>query len=87
MSREITGVCLCLLAIQLFFVPKQEVIITEKEQGMNWQATITRMEKKNHDFDAIPFYKSLEKANQYLLDNKITVESDKISLDLHRRMF
>ena len=87
MGREFLVVTMCLLTVQLLFTPAKETVVSEQASGINWQCSITSVAVPYKEFKSILFYHTLEKANQYLLDRKVTVDKEHINYNLHKIIF
>ena len=87
MSREVLAVTMCLLTFQLLLMPAKEKVISEQANGINWQGSITSVTVPHKEFESIPFYTTLEKANNYLLDHRVTIDKEHINYSLHKTTF
>ncbi len=87
MRREVLAVTMCLLTFQLLLTPTKETVISEQANGINWQGSITSVTVPHKEFESIPFYTTLEKANNYLLDHRVTIDKEHINYSLHKTTF
>lgn len=87
MSREVLAVTMCLLTFQLLLMPAKEKVISEQANGINWQGSITSVTVPHKEFESIALYTTLEKANHYLLDHKVTIDKGHVNYSLHKTTF